>query len=109
VTKDEVSAWALSHGWRVRGGHVSLSRPSAPSEPIVRLVFKATVVALEFRKPAGKWEKMGGAAYGAVHPDPDTGVPRGLGLVSIAGLSSLMQENSDRLAFSGMGPAPKRP
>ena len=38
-------------------GNPSLTKPSAPKEAIVRMVFKATVVNLEIKKPAGKWEK----------------------------------------------------
>ena len=80
---------------------MSLTKPSRPNEAIVRLVMKATVVNLEIRKPAGKWEKVGGAAYGAVQADPDTGVPRGLGLVSIPGFAKLMQDSKDRQMFGG--------
>ena len=101
MDKDELTAWALKNGWQVLGGHVSLTKPSRPNEAIVRLVMKATVVNLEIRKPAGKWEKVGGAAYGAVQADPDTGVPRGLGLVSIPGFAKLMQDSKDRQMFGG--------
>ena len=75
-----LTAWALSHGWQLMGGHPSLVKPSNPKEAIVRLVLKATVVNLEVKKPAGKWEKVAGAAYGGVHEDEETGLPRGLGL-----------------------------
>jgi hypothetical protein len=44
-------------------GHPSLTKPGAPNDPIVRLVLKATVVNLEVRKPAGKWEKVAGESY----------------------------------------------
>ena len=44
----------------------------------MRMVFKATVVNLEVKKPAGKWEKISGEAYGKVVPDED-GQPQGLG------------------------------
>ena len=64
------------------------------------MVLKATVVNVEIRKPAGKWEKVAGASYGDVQPDADTGVPRGLGLVSIPGLTKLMQDNRDSAMFS---------
>ncbi|MEJ1977057.1 MAG: hypothetical protein WDN49_14020 [Acetobacteraceae bacterium] len=83
MDKDELTAWALKSGWQMLGGHPSLSKASKPADPIVRLVLKATVVNVEIRKPAGKWEKVSGAPYGDVAADPDTGVPRGLGLVSI--------------------------
>ena len=66
------------------------------------MVLKATVVNVEIRKPAGKWEKVSGAAYGDVLPDPDTGVPRGLGLVSTPGFARLIQENRDRAVFGGL-------
>ena len=99
MTKEEITAWALKTGWRMLGGMPSLTRPGKPQDPIVRLVLKATVVHVEAKKPAGKWEKMAGAAYGDVHPDPDTGVPRGIGLVSTTGFAKLMQDNRDAQVF----------
>jgi len=63
------------------------------------MVLKATVVNTEIKKPAGKWEKVSGASYGNVEADADTGVPRGLGLVSIPGFTKLMQDNRDNVAF----------
>jgi len=57
MDKDELTAWALRNGWQVMGGAPCLTKPSAPKEAIVRMVFKATVVNLEVKKPAGKWEK----------------------------------------------------
>src|ERR1700712_1373178 len=99
VDKDELTAWALKSGWQMLGGGPSLSKASKPKDPIVRLVLKATVVNVEIRKPAGKWEKVAGASYGAVEADPATGVPRGLGLVSIPGFTKLMQENKDLQVF----------
>ena len=95
-----LTAWALSHGWQLMGGHPSLVKPSNPKEAIVRLVLKATVVNLEVKKPAGKWEKVAGAAYGDVHEDEETGLPRGLGLDTINGLTMLMQDNKDRMVFA---------
>jgi hypothetical protein len=102
MTKDELTTWALKSGWKLIGGHPSLSKPTRPGEAIVRMVLKATVVNVEIRKPAGKWEKVSGAAYGDVLPDPDTGVPRGLGLVSTPGFARLIQENRDRAVFGGL-------
>jgi hypothetical protein len=99
VTQEELTAWAKSNGWRELGGFWSLAKPGKPKDAIVRLVMKTTVVNVEIRKPAGKWEKVSGAAYGAVEPDPDTGVPRGLGLVSIPGFTRLMQDNKDAQVF----------
>lgn len=99
MDKDELTAWALSHGWRMIAGCPSLTKPRRPDEAIVRLVLKATVVHVEVKKPAGKWERLTGAAYGKVEPDPETGVPRGLGLVGIPGFTQLMQDNRDRMAF----------
>jgi hypothetical protein len=96
MTRDELTAWALANGWQMMGGHPSLVKPGRPSEAIVRIVLKGTVANIEIKKPSGKWEKVSGAAYGAIEPDPDTGIPRGLGLVSITGLTMLMQENKDR-------------
>ena len=100
MTKEELSAWALGNGWKLIGGHPSLSKPSRPGDAIVRMVLKATVVIVEIKKPAGKWEKVSGASYGDVQADAETGVPRGLGLVSIPGLTRLMQDNRDSMMFS---------
>jgi hypothetical protein len=100
MTKEELTAWALGSGWKLIGGHPSLSKPSRPGDAIVRMVLKATVVNVEIRKPAGKWEKVSGASYGDVETDADTGVPRGLGLVSIPGFTKLMQDNRDSMMFS---------
>lgn len=99
MTQEELTAWALHSGWKMIGGHPSLSKPSRPGEAIVRMVLKATVVNIEIKKPAGKWEKVSGASYGDIEPDVDTGVPRGLGLVSIPGFTKLMQDNRDNMAF----------
>ena len=100
MDKDEITAWALKNGWQMIGGHPSLTNAARPKEPIVRIVCLGTVVNLEIKKPAGKWEKMGGAAYGDIAPDPDSGVPRGIGLVSIGGIEKLMRENKDRQVFA---------
>ncbi|MBV9785773.1 MAG: hypothetical protein JO264_18360 [Acidisphaera sp.] len=103
---DELTDWALKHGWQMLNGHPSLAKPTRPTEAIVRLVLKATVVNVEVKKPSGKWEKIGGAGYADVEADPDTGVPRGLGLVSTPGFSKLMQDNKDRLVFGTAKPKP---
>jgi hypothetical protein len=100
MTKDELSAWALANGWQDIGGYLSLTKPSRPTEAIVRLVLKGTVVQLEIKKPAGKWEKITSTAYSAVEPDPETGFPRGLGLDTITGFSMLMQDNKLRAVFA---------
>src|SRR6185437_803105 len=63
MDKDELPAWALKNGWQIMAGAPSLAKPSAPKEAIVRLVFKATVVNLEIKKPAGKWERISGESY----------------------------------------------
>src|SRR5690606_31912956 len=70
MDKDALTAWALANGWQMIAGHPSLTKPSSPKEAIVRMVLKATVVTLEVKKPAGKWEKVSGAAYAKVQPDP---------------------------------------
>ncbi len=99
MTAEELTAWALKTGWKVIGGHPSLSKPNRPGDAIVRLVLKATVVNVEIRKPAGKWEKVFGAAYGDVEADEDGGTPHGLGLEKLPGLSKLMQDNRDAAVF----------
>ncbi len=100
MTKDELSAWALRNGWQEIAGHLSLTKPSNPSEAIVRLVRKGTVVQLEIKKPAGKWEKIASVAYSAIEPDEETGFPRGLGLDTISGFASLIQDNKLRAVFA---------
>ena len=71
MTKEDLTAWALANGWQMIAGAPSLTKPSAPKEAIVRLVFKATVANLEVKKPAGKWEKFGGEAYVKILLDED--------------------------------------
>jgi hypothetical protein len=100
MTKDELSAWALGNGWQDMGGFISLVRPTKPSEAIVRMVFKATVVQLEIKKPAGKWDKVKSESYEKIVFDEHAELPRGIGLTTISGLTMLMRDNKDRLAFS---------
>ncbi|RKK02626.1 hypothetical protein EBE87_23540 [Pseudoroseomonas wenyumeiae] len=103
MTKEELTAWALANGWQMIGGHPSLTKPSAPKEAIVRLVLKATVANLEVKKPAGKWEKVGGEAYPKITPDEQDGPPHGLGFAQVPSISMLMQENRDRQVFAKFG------
>ncbi len=99
MTQDEIRAWALRNGWQIIGGHPSLTKPSSPQEAIVRLLMKTTVVHLEAKKPAGKWEKIRGQSYDKVIADEATGTPIGLGLETIPGIGLLMQVNRDRQVF----------
>ena len=101
MQREELSAWALKNGWREIAGVLSLTKPSSPKEAIVRMVFKATVVSLEVKKPAGKWEKISSAAYAAIVADPETEVPNGLGFEKIPSFSMLMRENKDAQVFAG--------
>ena len=100
MTKEELTTWALKNGWQMIAGCPSLTKPSSRKEAIVRLVLKATVVAVEAKKPAGKWEKISGASYGAVVADPETGVPQGLSFESIPGFAMLMRDNKDAMVFA---------
>ena len=102
MTKDELTAWALANGWQIIDGFPSLTKPSAPHPAIVRLVLKATVASLEIKKPTGKWEKVSGESYAKILPDAETGMPGGLGLGTISGLTLLMQDNKDRQMFARM-------
>ena len=107
MTADELRAWALGQGWTVIDGHPSLTKPQMANrtgkpEAVVRMVLKATVVAIEAKKPAGKWEKISGAAYPKVVADEE-GVPTGLGMETIPGFRMLMQENRDRAVFRAHG------
>ena len=103
MTQDELRAWALGNGWQVIGGYLSLTKPSAPKEAIVRMVLKASVVHVEVKRPAGKWEKLTGESYAKVVANEETGVPGGLGLETIPGFRMLMQENRDRQVFAKLG------
>ena len=105
MTQQELIDWAMRNGWQMMAGMPSLTKPSNPKEAIVRMALKATVVNVEVKKPAGKWEKVAGAAYGAVAADPETGLPQGLGFESIPSFSTLMRENKDRQVFAGFGKA----
>ena len=100
MTKDELTTWALANGWQMMGDYLSLTKPRQPTVAIVRLVLKATVASLEIKTPAGRWEKVAGASYSKILPDPETGMPGGLGLGTITGLTLLMQGNKDRLIFA---------
>ena len=69
--------------------------------------FWATVVKVEVKKPAGKWEKVSGQSYEKIQLDPDTGLPLGLGLDTIPSFTMLMQQNKDRMVFARMTGAPQ--
>jgi hypothetical protein len=99
MTKDELTAWALANGWQIVDGHPSLKKPRTETA-IVRLVLKATVATLEIKKPAGKWDKVATQAYAKIEADPHSGIPGGLGLTTISGLTSLMQDNKDSQVFA---------
>lgn len=103
MTQQELTHWALANGWTLIAGHPSLTKPSAPKEAIVRMVLKATVVHVEAKKPAGKWEKLSGESYPKVVADEESGIPGGLGLETIPGFRMLMQENKDRQVFANFG------
>jgi len=100
MDKEELTKWALSNGWQEIGGHLSLTKPSSPKEPIVRMLLKSTVVNIEVKKPTGKWEKISGESYSKVTADSETGFPRGLGLDTISGFSYLMEDNKNRAVFA---------
>lgn len=106
MDKDELTAWALANGWQMLAGCPSLTKPSRPKEAIVRLSLKTTVANVEIKKPAGKWEKVAGEAYGKIQADPDTGLPLGLGFDIIPGFTMLMRENKDRMTFARMSGTP---
>lgn len=100
MDRDELTAWALANGWQIIAGQPSLTKPSSPKEAIVRMALKATVVHIEVKKPAGKWEKFSGVAYAKVIADEETGMPLGLGLETIPGFTMLMRDNKDRQVFA---------
>lgn len=102
MDKAELTEWALAHGWQMVSGMPSLTKPTAPKEAIVRMVMKASVVNIEVKKPAGQWQKISGQRYNLIQPDPETGLPLGMGLDTIPGFARLMQENKDRMTFDRM-------
>jgi hypothetical protein len=102
LTREELTVWALANGWRVIAGHPSLTKPGAPNDPIVRLVLKATVVNLEVRKPAGKWEKVAGESYAHVVQGSDDEPPRGLSFEKVPSITLLMQQNRDAMVFGSV-------
>lgn len=100
MTKEELTAWALSNGWQMVGEHPCLMKPTKATEAIVRLVLKATVAQLEIKKPSGKWDKVASESYSKIAYDDYAELPTNLGLSTISGLTMLMQDNKDRLAFA---------
>ena len=83
MTKQELTDWALANGWKMVAGMPSLMKPSARNEAIVRLALKATVVVVEVKKPAGKWEKFASESYAKVQArSRRSGHPLGLGFES---------------------------
>jgi len=107
VNKDELTDWALANGWQMIAGCPSLTKPSAPKEAIVRMVFKSTIVNLEVKLPAGKWHKISGESYGKIKADPDTGLSRGLGFDTISGFTQLMEDNKNRSVFAKLARPPE--
>jgi hypothetical protein len=104
MTKEELTEWALANGWQMLGGYPSLTKPSSRKEAIVRMVLKATVVTIEVKRPAGKWEKVGSSqSYAKVVADPESGMPQGLSFESIPGFGMLMRDNKDQQVFAGAG------
>ena len=103
MTKDDLLKWALANGWILIDGNPCLTKPSKPNEAIVRMILKATVVILEFKKPVGKWEKISSVSYPQIEADPETGFPRGLGFDTISGFSMLMEDNKNRAVFAKLG------
>ncbi|MDP9137151.1 MAG: hypothetical protein M3N38_03105 [Pseudomonadota bacterium] len=107
MDKDELTKWALANGWQMIAGCPSLTKPTSPKDPIVRMVLKTTVVNLEVKRPAGKWDKVSGANYADVKPDPETGLPRGLGFDTISGFTKLLEDNKNRSVFAKWPVPPK--
>jgi hypothetical protein len=100
MTSEELTTWALSNGWQKMGEHLCLVKPRNPNEAIVRMVLKATVAQIEIKKPSGKWEKVASESYAKITYDDYAELPGGIGLTTISGLTMLMQDNKDRLAFA---------
>jgi hypothetical protein len=107
MDQDELKRWALTNGWQEIGGHLSLTKPSSPKEPIVRMILKGSVVNVEIKKPVGKWEKISGESYSKIAADPETGMPRGLGFETIPSFTMLMEDNKNRAVFAKLMAKPK--
>ena len=106
MDRDELTKWALANGWQMIAGCPSLTKPSAPKEAIVRMVLKATVVNVEVKRPAGKWQKITSESYSKIKPDHETGLSRGLGFDTISGFTQLMEDNKNRVVFAKLGRSP---
>lgn len=100
MTREELTTWALANGWQMMGEHICLVKPTKPTEAIVRMVLKATVAQIEIKKPSGKWDKVASESYAKITYDDYAELPTGIGLTTISGLTMLMQDNKDRLAFA---------
>src|SRR5262245_29990685 len=100
MTKEELTTWALANGWQLIADNPSLVKPTNPNEAIVRMVLKATVAQIEIKKPSGKWDKVASESYAKIAYDDYAELPTGIGLQTISGLTKLMQDNKDRLAFA---------
>jgi len=107
MTQDELTKWALANGWIMIEGHPSLTKPSKTTEAIVRMILKATVVIIEFKKPVGKWEKISSVPYAKIEADSETGFPRGLGFDTISGFTMLMEDNKNRAVFAKLAGRPR--
>ena len=106
MTKDELTSWALANGWQMIAGCPSLTKPSSPKEAIVRMVLKATVVNLEVKKPAGKWEKILARATRLSSPIPTRGCPWASASTASRASPTPMRENKDRMVFARMANPP---
>ncbi len=84
MTREDITKWALSNGWRMLDGWPSLSMPSSPSVPSVRMVFHDDAAAIEARMPSGEWTAVTSAAYDSIQADAQTGYPVGLGIETLA-------------------------
>lgn len=100
MTSEELTTWALANGWQKMGEHLCLVKPTKPTEAIVRMVLKATVAQIEIKKPSGKWDKVASESYAKIAYDDYAELPTNIGLTTISGLTMLMQDNKDRLAFA---------
>jgi hypothetical protein len=103
MNRDDLAKWARSEGWQEKDDFLVLTKPSKPHDVIVRMALKATVVTIEIKKPAGKWDKVVSESYAKIVADEETGFPRGLSLDTISGFSHLMEDNKNRAMFAKMG------
>lgn len=95
MTRDELTKWALTHGWRMIDGMPSLSIPGLPNHAFVRLRLAESDANIEVKKASGNWEAVSGAPYADIEADERNGLPRGLGLETLSSMARSLLSSMD--------------